>query len=51
MHTFNSQSTQNIYVVRDVGYMDLVEVLLPYRNATNTFLQISKKYFILQNIN
>jgi hypothetical protein len=25
---------------RGVGYMDAVEALLPYRNATNIFLQI-----------
>jgi hypothetical protein len=36
---------------RGVGYRDVVEALLPYRNATNIFLQISKKGFILQNIN
>jgi hypothetical protein len=36
---------------RGVRYMDVVEALLPYRNATNIFLQISKKNFILQNIN
>jgi hypothetical protein len=36
---------------RSVGYMNVVEALLPYRNATNIFLQISKKCFILQNIN
>jgi hypothetical protein len=35
---------------RGVGYVDVVEALLPYRNATNIFLQISKKCFILQNI-
>jgi hypothetical protein len=34
-----------------VGYMDVVEALLPYRNATNIFLPISKQIFILQNIN
>jgi hypothetical protein len=26
--------------VRDIGYMDVVEELLPYRNATETFLTI-----------
>jgi hypothetical protein len=33
--------------------MDAVEALLPYRNATKTFLPIFdlKKNFILQNIN
>jgi hypothetical protein len=36
---------------RGVGYMDVVEALLPYRNATKIFLLISKKCFILQNIN
>jgi hypothetical protein len=38
---------------RGVGYMDVVEALLPYRNATNIFLQISKNvsYFkILINL-
>jgi hypothetical protein len=45
-------STQPISVVfRGVGYMDVLEALLPYRNATNIFLQIKKKCFILQNIN
>jgi hypothetical protein len=29
---------------RGIGYMDVVEALLPYRNATNIFLQISKKF-------
>jgi hypothetical protein len=29
---------------RGVGYMDVVEALLPNRNATNIFLQISKKF-------
>jgi hypothetical protein len=27
-------------IVRGVGYMDVVEALLPYRNATKTFLTI-----------
>jgi hypothetical protein len=29
---------------RGVGYMDVVEALLPYRNATNIFLQISNNF-------
>jgi hypothetical protein len=29
---------------RGVGYMDVGEALLPYRNATNIFLQIPKKF-------
>jgi hypothetical protein len=37
--------------IRGVGCMDVKETLLPYRNATNIFLRISKKIFILQNIN
>jgi hypothetical protein len=40
-------------LIRGVGYMDAIEALLPYRNATNIFLQISKKnsYFeILINL-
>jgi hypothetical protein len=39
--------------IRGLGYMDVVEALLPYRNATNIFMQISKKisYFkILINL-
>jgi hypothetical protein len=31
-------------ITRGTGYMDAVEALLPYRNATNIFLQISKKF-------
>jgi hypothetical protein len=33
--------------------MDVVEALLPYRNATKIFLPIFdfEKYFVLQNIN
>jgi hypothetical protein len=37
-----------------VGYMDVMEALLFYRNATKIFLPIfdfKKKYFIPQNIN
>jgi hypothetical protein len=30
--------------VRGVGYMDVVEALLPYRNSTNILLQISNKF-------
>jgi hypothetical protein len=30
--------------IRGVEYMDVVEALFPYRNATNIFLQISKKF-------
>jgi hypothetical protein len=26
-------------MIRGVGYMDVVEALLPYRNATKTFLE------------
>jgi hypothetical protein len=40
-------------LIRGVGCMDVGETLLPYRNATNIFLQISKKisYFkILINL-
>jgi hypothetical protein len=29
---------------RGIGCMDVGEALLPYRNATNIFLQISKKF-------
>jgi hypothetical protein len=36
---------------RGVDYMDAVEALLPYRNATNIILQISRKISLLQNIN
>jgi hypothetical protein len=38
---------------RGVGYMDVVEALLPYRNASKYFchFSISEKYFMLQNIN
>jgi hypothetical protein len=32
---------------RGVGYMDVVEALLPYRNATNIFLQISNLKILL----
>jgi hypothetical protein len=32
------------FLSRGVGYMDAVEALLPYRNATNIFLQISKRF-------
>jgi hypothetical protein len=30
--------------LRGVGCMDVGEALLPYRNATNIFLQISKRF-------
>jgi hypothetical protein len=34
-----------IYTIfKDLGYIDAVEALLPYRNATNIFLQTSKKF-------
>jgi hypothetical protein len=35
---------------RGIGCMIVGEALLPYRNTTNIFLQISNKIFILQNI-
>jgi hypothetical protein len=45
------QSREDNESLWGVGYMDVVEALLPYKNATNVFLQISKSCFMLQNIN
>jgi hypothetical protein len=47
----NTRKGTRVVTNRGVGYVDVVEALFPYRNATNIFLQISKKCFILQNIN
>jgi hypothetical protein len=46
--SFPSGIPSKTTTARGVGYMDAVEALLPYRNATNIFLQISKKFSYLK---
>jgi hypothetical protein len=39
----HQQLRKKSVATKGVGYMDGVEALLPYRNPTNIFMQISKK--------